>query len=206
MKIHNIKVGLIKTNCYIITDEVTGETAIIDPGADFEAIKRQINGNNIIKYILITHGHYDHIMAVKEIADEYGAKVICLKGAELYLKDSNLNFATYYGFYVSVNPDIILEEGQEIELGSYKIKVLDVSGHAVGGACYYIPSENVLFTGDTLFKDTIGITDLPNGNHDLLVKNIKEKLLILPDETIVYPGHGAETTIGWEKKNNSYLK
>ena len=208
MLIFDIKVGMLKTNCYVIVDGDTKESAVIDPGDEFESIINVLDEHELKpSYILITHGHYDHIMAAEKIRGKYGAKIICHKEAEPFLAETMLNGAFYNGCTITVKPDQTVDEDDIIKLGNTEVKVLHVPGHAPGSACYYIESEDVVFTGDTLFKDTVGVTDIfPYGNHSLLVQKIKEKLLILPYETVVYPGHGACTTVGYEKRNNYYLR
>ncbi|HCC07189.1 MAG TPA: hypothetical protein DEP72_03350 [Clostridiales bacterium] len=208
MFLTDVKVGQLRTNCYIIADEDTKECAVIDPGDDYEYIVDTLEKYNLKPtYILITHGHYDHIAEVNKIRDKYTAKVICHEEAVPFLDSEMLNGGFFSGRSVSAINDQIVKEYDIIKLGNIDIKALHVPGHAPGSVCYYIESENIVFTGDTLFKDTIGITDIfPYGDHDLLVKNIKEKLITLPLSTIVYPGHGSYTTIESEVNNNYFLK
>ncbi len=207
MILQSIRVGPIKTNCYIIVDDNTKECGIIDPGDEFESINSELKDLGVTpKYILITHGHYDHIMAVKQLRDEYGAEVICHEDAKEYMESSEANVSKYHGYNIEVTPTKTVKEGDMLKVGDLDIKVLNVPGHANGSACYYIESESVVFTGDTLFRETIGITHLPNGSYENLTTNIKEKLFTLPEDTIVYPGHGASTSIGHEKKNNGYVR
>ncbi|HAN10466.1 MAG TPA: MBL fold metallo-hydrolase [Clostridiales bacterium] len=204
----DIKVGEIKTNCYIIADDDTKECAIIDPGGDYEDIVHIFERYNLKPtYILLTHGHYDHLLDANKIRDMYSAKVICHEEAVPFLDSSTLNGSFYFGYDVTIKADKIVKEHDIIKLGKIEIKVLHVPGHAPGSACYYIESENIVFTGDTLFKETIGITNrFSYGSHELLMKNIKEKLITLPSKTIVYPGHGGYTTVESEVNNNYFLK
>lgn len=208
MFIEEIKVGALKTNCYVIADSDMKESAVIDPGEDFEEIAKVLDANKLIpKYVLITHGHYDHITEAQSVADSYGADIICHEDAVEFLNNSLLSGAAYNESAATAKATQVVRENDKIHLGNLDINVLHVPGHAPGSVCYYIEEENVLFSGDTLFKDTIGITDIfPYGDHKMLVKNIKEKLLTLPGKTVVYAGHGAQTTIASEIKNNYYLK
>lgn len=187
-------VGIYAENCYILADEETKECAVIDPGADFEKIKKKIESKELtLKYILLTHAHFDHIGAVAQL-QKWG-------NAPVYV--SYEDKALYEGSFV---PDYELVGGEIFELGTLKIKTIRTPGHTQGGCCFYIPSEKVLISGDTLFYRSVGRSDLPGGNHKQLINAIIENLMTLPDDTQVFPGHGSETTIGFERAHNSFIQ
>lgn len=207
MIIKELQVGIIGTNCYIIADEITKECAIVDPGDNAFSIINIIEDNKLrVKYILLTHGHFDHIMAVSKLREKYNVDVIIHEDEAKYLRNPNFNLSAT----MDIKPIIIesykpIKDNDEIQIGSIKVKAIKVPGHTEASVCYYIESENILIAGDTLFKDSIGRSDLYGGDRATLVNSIKTKLLTLPDNTKVYPGHGQSTSIGYEKENNSQL-
>lgn len=199
-------VGAIGANCYIFSCPETKKAAIIDPGANSEALKKWIEDKGVeVEYILLTHGHWDHIGAVDKIREATGAKVgIHSQDAEM-LTNGNMNLSTMLGRPFALNaPDFFLEDGQVIQVGNLSMKVIATPGHTKGGVCFLTPDG--LISGDTLFQGSIGRTDLPGGSYDELIKAITQKLLVLPDDTKVYPGHGPESTIGGEKRINPFLQ
>jgi len=201
VKIKILKVGMMNTNCYIISDNETNEAAIIDPGDEFELIVSEIEKLQVnLICIFITHGHFNHISVADKLREFYRVPIACAEDAEEYLKNQELNLGFLAGLDINMEPDDILFNGDIVHIGNLDIKAISVLGHAKGSLCYYIESENVVFSGDTLLKDSIGNTDMDiNANHDLLISEITENLLTLPYETIVYPGHGEQTTIEHEK-------
>ena len=206
MLFKRVQTGVYAVNCYIIGDDSTKQAFVVDPGADLEDICAVIDKEKLnVRFILLTHGHGDHIGAVEDLKKITGAKVAIHKGDAEMLKDPNLNHSEQIGGKaVSMDPDLILEDGQIISIGTLEVKVIHTPGHTKGGVCFLLGDN--LITGDTLFRASIGRTDLHGGNHDQLVKNIKQKLFILPNETEVYPGHGAASTIAYEKKVNPYVR
>jgi|WetSurMetagenome_2_1015567.scaffolds.fasta_scaffold106558_2 hydroxyacylglutathione hydrolase len=183
-------VGAYQANCYILGCKKTMEGIVIDPGAEAFRIVREISNTGLkIKYILITHGHPDHTGAAKELKDIIKTPVWIHR-----LDSRGLDFP----------PDGTLFDGQEIEVGTYKIKVIHTSGHSPGGVCLYAPG--VVFTGDTLFAGSIGRTDFPGGDHQKLIKGVREKIFPLGDDLRVYPGHGPATTIGQERMRNPFFR
>ena len=205
MILETLTVGQLEVNCYLIGCADTGEGAVIDPGGDAEDILQALKKLGIKpKYIICTHGHADHIAAVDEVKKATGAKVLIHSADAEMLTDPQKNLSVFMGANVSLQPaDQLLSEGDIIELGNVKLEVLHVPGHTVGGIC--LKTDQAVFSGDTLFAGSVGRSDFPGGNHSMLIKGIKEKLLSLPDETRVYPGHGPDTLICQEKKHNPYL-
>ena len=205
MILETLTVGQLEVNCYLIGCAETGEGAVVDPGGDAEDILQAIKKLGIKpKYIICTHGHADHIAAVDEIKKATGAKVLIHSADAEMLTDPQKNLSVFMGDNISLQPaDKLLAEGDIIELGTVKLEVLHVPGHTVGGIC--LKTDQTVFSGDTLFAGSVGRSDFPGGNHSQLIKGIKEKLLSLPDETRVYPGHGPDTLIGQEKRHNPFL-
>lgn len=185
-------------NCYIIYNNNNG--ILIDPGIDtFKILKRLDELKVNISHILLTHCHYDHIFSVNEL--RCGKKVITTKECSDNITSSVINLSQAFGNEFTCKPaDIILADNEELKIGDIKIKAITTPGHTDGGVCYLIGDK--LFSGDTLFKRSIGRCDFPKGDEEVLISSIKDKLFNLPDNTEVYPGHGDITTIGYEKKFN----
>ncbi len=205
MIFHRFALGDYVTNCYIIADEDTKNAVLFDAPAEPKKILDYCTKNNItIKYICLTHGHFDHILALDELKRETGAMLMLHEKEAKYLTDPNLNLLGLASVDVIIpKADVLLKDGDIITLDSLKFKVIHTPGHTEGGACYLI--DNVLISGDTLFYGSIGRYDFPLGSLDDELCSIKEKLLVLEDETKVYPGHGFSTTIGKERKGNPCL-
>lgn len=204
--VKRLPVGLILTNCYIVGCEETKEGAIIDPGGDAELILAAVEELGLtIKYVINTHGHFDHTLANKEVVEATGAKLAIHRADASLLKMGG--GAAWFGFRADANPspDLFLEKGDVVILGKVKLKVLHTPGHSPGSISLYNEEEGMIFDGDVLFKMGIGRTDLPGGDYHTLIETIKNKLLTLPDETTVYSGHGPPTTIGQERKGNPFL-
>ena len=203
MIIKKVVVGNLATNCYFAGDK--DNLLIIDPGDEAKRLLQIIDGEGYrVKYIVLTHCHYDHIGAVNEIKEKTGAKLlISEKEKGNYLSDA-VNLRSYFGDTKQIElPDVLLKEGDIIESGEYKFKVIETPGHTSGGIC--LLCGDALFSGDTIFYGSVGRTDLPTGDMAQLLANIRGKLLTLPGKTIVYPGHGDETTIAYEKVNNMFF-
>ena len=207
MKLIHAPAGLTYTNAYFYYDESTLEACIIDPGGSTDKLMGIIKENNLkLKYILLTHGHYDHIGAVDELKSLTGAQILAHKAEEQLLKQADMNLSTLgMGRALSITCDRLLEDGDIIELGTGKLTVIHTPGHTAGGACFYDEENGILFSGDTLFRGTTGRYDLPTSDGSALFASIRNKLFTLPDETKVFPGHEAATTIGWEKNNNQVI-
>ena len=187
--------GLYEENTYLITDDATGFKAIIDPGVFDTEIRFDIQNNAYLKYVLLTHGHHDHFLAAQQYRDEYTGTTFAYPAGDMEIMD---NYGTPYP-----KPSMLLNEGDVITLGETELKVIATPGHTGGGICFL--TDNEIFTGDTLFRLSVGRTDLPTGSWDTLVKSISEKLYTLDEDLTVYPGHGGPTTIGFEKKANPFV-
>lgn len=194
------------TNSYIMINEKTGECIVTDPAACPAEFVHEIQSQDLkVKAVLLTHGHFDHILGLDDFCKEFLVPVYAHKAEEPILKDPRLNLSGMAGRqYVFAGAEYV-EDGEEMELAGLKFRVLHTPGHTAGGCCYYFYEEGVLISGDTLFCASIGRTDFPTGSSSQLVRSVREKLFVLPEETRVYPGHMEETTIGFEKKNNPYL-
>ncbi|MFO7888548.1 MAG: MBL fold metallo-hydrolase [Eubacteriales bacterium] len=206
MIIETLRLGSYGANCYIVGSEKSKDIMIIDPGAESTKIKNLIKSKSYNpKFILLTHGHGDHIGGAKDLKKEFNIPVYIHKKDGNMLKDERLNFTKMmYKNGISLNADKFLEDGDKITLDNMKFEVLHTPGHTPGGIS--IKHKDIVFSGDTLFKGSIGRTDFPGGSYDQLIKSIKEKLLVLDENTVVYPGHEGKTTIKYEKENNQFLK
>lgn len=207
MEIQKIPVAPIGANCYIVSE--AGAAFIIDPGGDAEKIIRAAK-NFDVRYILLTHAHFDHIGGLNDVKKAFPeAKTAVHKLEKEWLYSDELNLSENFGFssVYEKEVDIELEDGMTLDFAGTKIKVLHTPGHTPGSTCFYIGnSENhILFSGDTLFRSSIGRTDFPGGSGRKIIESIKTKLLVLPDETVVYPGHDENTSISLEKKLNPFL-
>ncbi len=197
-------------NTYILHDQ-TGEAVIIDPGcysqSDVNEVKRYVDSTHLkVKYLILTHGHIDHILGIDFLRDIY--KVKCLAHSDdLPLIETSPKHGIMFGISFEKAPKIddFLNDGDKISFGSTIIEVIHTPGHSIGGVCFFIREEKILFSGDTLFNGSIGRTDLMGGNYETLIKSIIKRIFPLGDEVIVYPGHGDSTTIGHERKNNPFL-
>ncbi len=210
MKIERLVLGEFETNCYIVrTDDRSGDCLIIDPGLDPQTlldflVRNELNGVAVI----LTHGHIDHIAGVEALRSRYRHITVYIHklDAEL-LSDSKGNLSFMTGKLFTVRPaETFVEEGDTIDEAGISLQVLHTPGHTAGGISLYAKDDGVVFAGDTLFADSVGRTDFVNGNMSQLVKSIRQKLFTLSDETVVYPGHGPQTTIAREKKYNPFLQ
>jgi len=207
MKISMYATGALGVNTYLAVDEETNKGFIVDPGGYSPKLADAIKKENIdISYILLTHGHSDHICGVHEHQEELpNAKVVAHKDEETMLHDIRFNFSAEFGTPYTVDADIYVEDGDELQVGDITLKFFHTPGHSPGGMCIYAEKENVLFSGDTLFCQSIGRTDFPGCSFKALADSIHSKLFVLPDETRVFPGHMGATSIGFEKGNNPFV-
>lgn len=203
MVLRSLTVGPLECNCYIVADEQTKEAILFDPGDEPDRIMDVIRENGLtIEYIVLTHAHFDHVGAVPDIKKETNAKV-AVHEDELEIYDSVKDQGAFWGYDVVPlpPPDMLLKEGDEIKIGGLRFNVLHTPGHSPGSIC--LLGEGVVITGDTLFQGAVGRTDFYGGDMDKLKASFK-RLLTLPDETRVLPGHGPLTTIGKERSENLF--
>ncbi len=203
MRIETIHVGEMGTNCYLAWDEATNRGFLVDPGEQAEKIIRVCSRYQVKpEAVLLTHGHFDHIMAAKKIRQQYEIPVYAGIHEEELLADSQMNLSGIWAVPYTMKADKIVNDNEVLTIAGMEINVLETPGHTSGGVCYYIKKENVLFAGDTLFCESYGRTDFPGGSMFALLRSLRGKLFVLPEETDVYPGHGQATSIGYEKTHN----
>ncbi len=205
LQIETLVLGMIQTNCYLAMNKETREILIVDPAAEVDRIVQKIRELQAKPaMILLTHGHFDHIGAVDVLREQYGIPACALAEEQPILERQTYNLSAVYGHGYSVKADRFFHDGEIVETAGVSIQVFHTPGHTAGGACYYIASEKVLFSGDTLFCGSVGRTDFPTGNVSALHNSLHQKLFVLPDDTLVLPGHDEPTTIGYEKQYNPY--
>lgn len=207
MKIEVFPVGILGANCYLVRREESKEIVVIDPGAYPKKVRNHIEEEGLVpKAILLTHGHFDHIMGLDQLVEAFDIPVFVHEAERDLISDPVTNLSKSYVEGYSPKCEIrFVKEGDVLSCAGLDFQVIHTPGHTAGGCCYYVESDKALFSGDTLFHASIGRSDLPTGSESELVRSVREKLLPLPDETVVYPGHMSMTTIGDEKKINPYI-
>ncbi len=209
MKLYNIRVGMIETNCYIMKNEENNEGIIVDPGADAGRILNAVQELKLVKVaaILLTHAHGDHIGALEEVRQATKAPVYISAKDAPALADPDANLIRWLGMDVQIGkPEHLLEDDEIIEVAGFKFKCLLTPGHTPGGMCFYNEENKLAFSGDTIFCESIGRTDFPGGSYKQLLESIRTKIFTLDDETRLLPGHMTATSVGWEKKRNPFLQ
>jgi hydroxyacylglutathione hydrolase len=203
--VKRLVVGSLSANCYVVGDEAGVEGMVIDPGGNAEGIHRAIRDSGLdIRIIVLTHGHSDHIAALRDIQDRTRAEVgIHVEDADFLEGYGSVSSQFGISYRTPHPPDRLLREGDKIEIGDMKFTVIHTPGHTPGSIC--LLGDEMVFTGDTLFRKGIGTTLMPGSSRPQLIDSIKARLMALPDNTIIYPGHGRETTIGAERRDNPYV-
>jgi glyoxylase-like metal-dependent hydrolase (beta-lactamase superfamily II) len=207
MIIETIQVGPLKVNCYIVGCEETGEAVVIDAGGDTEKILEKVRSRGLrVKYIVNTHGHFDHVGGNRSLIEATGAELM-VHPKDAFLLPMAAAAGADFGVQVenSPEPDRFLADGMDIEFGVHRLRVIHTPGHSPGGCCLYCKNEGVVFTGDTLFNGSIGRYDLPGGLLPVLMESLRERVMTLPAETRVYPGHGPSTSISHERVCNPHI-
>lgn len=206
MFLQKMALGVYGVNCYVLGDDKTSEAAVIDPGGEAEKIIKVLEDNELqLKYIILTHGHGDHIGGLQELSEKTNTPIYMHEKDLYLLRDKNKNYSAVMGGpVIEMSTDTFVEDGEVLELGNYKLNIIHTPGHTQGGICIHV--DNYIFTGDTLFANSIGRTDLDGGDYELIIRSIKEKLMVLNEDTTVFPGHGPASKIGIEKMTNPYIK
>ena len=207
MKVGKFVLGPVATNCYIGINEETKECFLIDSATcPPEFVSYIKNAGLTVKAVLLTHGHFDHIMGLDALLKEFPVPVYAHEAEREVLESEQLNSsASMLGQPYSFSGADYVTNRQELRIAGFEIRVICTPGHTIGGCCYYIEKEKTLFSGDTLFHGSVGRTDLPTGSMGQLVSSVRDRLFVLPDDTQVYPGHMEETTIGYGKKYNPFI-
>lgn len=202
-------VGMLQTNCYLLADADTRESAVIDPGGNSAEIAARIKQLHLnLAAILNTHAHFDHIMEAWSLKESVGGEIYLHRADEPLILDRTVGLGAVPSVLAGASAKTIdrwLKEGDKLELGCMEFDVLETPGHSPGHVSFHLPKQKVIFVGDTLFAGSIGRTDFPGGSFEQLIRSVREKIFPLDDATLVYPGHGPETTVGREKKTNPFF-
>lgn len=205
LKIGKIVMGSVQTNCYFIYKENDNKIIVVDPADRGEYLYNAFKEAGLeVAAILLTHAHFDHIWGCNKLRELSGVQVFALEDERELCESAKLNVSEDVGRPYTVSVDWYLRDGEKVIIEDMEFTVIATPGHTQGSCCYYFEKDNILVSGDTLFEGSVGRTDLPTGNGPTLSRSLKEKLMVLPAETLVFPGHGNSTTIGDEKKYNPF--
>ena len=207
LKIGKVVMGSVQTNCYFIYQENEKKIIVVDPADKGDYLYNAFTEAGYeVAAILLTHAHFDHIWGCNKLRELSGAQVFAWEEEKELCESAKLNVSADVGRPYTVSVDWYLKDGEEVTIEGMKFKVIGTPGHTQGSCCYYFENDNILISGDTLFEGSVGRSDLPTGNGATLARSLKERLMILPDETLVFPGHGNGTTIADEKKYNPFCR
>ena len=207
MKIKKYVVGMIGTNCYLVINEETKESVMVDPGAYPAKVKNAVKEQGLkLKAVLLTHAHFDHIMGLSDVMEDVKVPVYVEEADLPMMTDGESNLSSTYvrGGY-RFEEAVPVSDGQQLEIAGFQFRVIHTPGHTKGSCCYYLKDEGVLFSGDTVFYGSVGRTDFPGGSTAEIVRSLHKLVDSLPEETEVFPGHDASTTIGYEKRYNPFV-
>lgn len=206
LKIGKIVLGVCQTNSYFVYEEGKSEVIFFDPADKGNYIYDRLKENGFtVAAIFLTHGHFDHIWGVEELRKLSGAKVYAWEEEKEVCEDASINVSAGAGRPCSLKADVYVKDGEKISIAGMNCQLIGTPGHTKGSCCYYFEDDKILLSGDTLFQESVGRTDFPTGSMSNLVRSVREKLMPLPDDVKVYPGHGEATTIGHEKEYNPFL-
>ena len=206
LKIGRIVMGMCQTNCYFVYPEGKSEVILFDPADRGDYIYHSLKDKGFtVAAILLTHGHFDHIWGLEELKELSGAKVYAYEEEKEVCENASVNVSKGAGRPCEITADEYVKDGATISVAGMSCQLIATPGHTKGSCCYYFEEEGILISGDTLFQESVGRTDLPTGSMSALVRSVKEKLMVLPADVKVYPGHGESTTIGYEKEYNPFL-
>lgn len=207
MKIGRIVLGVCMTNCYFLYEEGKNEVIFVDPADGGEGIYDKLKEAGFtVAGILLTHAHYDHIGSAEKLRELSGAKIYASEAERELCENPDLNLSGMFGRKITIQPDVYLKDGDEVTIAGMTCRMIETPGHTGGSCCYYFEKDKILISGDTLFLESTGRTDFPTGSTSAIVRSIKEKLFVLPDDVRVYPGHNDATTIEHEKKYNPFVQ
>ena len=206
LKVDKFTLGVCETNFYYVYEEGKKDVIAFDPADRGELLYQQLTVKGFhVAAICLTHGHFDHILAAQAVKEKYNIPIYACRQEEEMLREPSINMTVHYGQGCSIVPDVFLEDLDVIRLAGFSVQMIHTPGHTKGSCCYYLKDEGVLFSGDTVFYGSVGRTDFPGGSTAEIVRSLHKLVDSLPEETEVFPGHDASTTIGYEKRYNPFV-